>query len=183
MKTRRAKRQLGFSLMELLIVIVIISTLYGVTAVSMDAFFSDQLDEEQQTLKRTVQSLQLQSVIKSHVLGINFDSQGYQGVNLTKGVEESALAVGERKPIQEAIQLAVFVDDRPIGLEEYEEPTELEEFLNDGEEPPPPDVDIMIFPSGEVIPSFSVELKNQEGRTVKMSWDSFGKLKVEEQDG
>lgn len=199
----RPERQVGFSLMELLIVLVIISTLYAVTAVSINAFFADKLDETAKNLKHTLQSLQLDSTISSGFYGINFNKQGYQTIDFAQPqvtkkpkseltdtnifekdeAEEEASQAKQPKRvlIDPDIRFEVRIDDLPLELEDPEGETELEAYLAEGKAIPPPKAHVMVFPSGEMTAFEIVLMDLVERRTISMKWDAVGNLEVSDE--
>ncbi|SDZ73315.1 type II secretion system protein H [Thiothrix caldifontis] len=73
----RQTRQQGFSLLEMMIVIMVIGILYALAGSMLNLSVSDPLNEEVVRLRERVQMAQDESIVRSQALALGFGENGY----------------------------------------------------------------------------------------------------------
>ena len=163
----------GFSLLELLIVVVIIGLLVQAVALSWRALGNDrELQEETNRLRSVIDLLHEEALMQSRDYGLMFTETGYRFYvfdyqELTWVVPQTDRLL-EQHTLRPQLGLALVLDGRNV-------PLDLDFESQDVENPEP---QVMLLSSGEVTP-FTIEIERAgiEGR-FELTAELDGKLSV-----
>jgi general secretion pathway protein H len=165
----------GFSLLELLIVVVIIGLLAGAVTLSMGSLGNDrELEEETRRLRGVMDLLHEESLMQSRDYGVMFTTTGYRfyvyDYQQLTWVVPQADRLLEQHTLSPQLSLTLVLDGRNVPL--------LREFEQQDVENPEPQV--MLLASGEVTPfTIQVERDGIDGR-FELSAKLDGELSLEE---
>lgn len=127
-------RSRGFTLMEIMVVLVLISILTSLAVLSVGGGPRDRLAEEGQRLAALVELQQQEAILTGEIRGVQFGRQGYvilsldeQGAWVPPDVTDTLI----RHALPEDMALGLWVDQRPAPLEKISFPQVL--LLNSGE--------------------------------------------------
>lgn len=156
--------QQGYSLLELLLVLVVIGVVTSIATLSMGSFESDPVEKELKKLRFNVELMGNEAIIRSEALSLGVFDKGYVFFRMDE--EEGAWQVIEKdrmlKPhtYEENLQHSVFVEGSELLL-----------GTQTGVEP-----QIFAMPTGEITP-FEYHLKmpsDSASQTVK--FDALGRV-------
>jgi type II secretion system protein H len=169
------KSHTGFSLLEMLLVLVILGVLYGIASVSLNGIKANPIEQASSQLGGLIRLTQNEAVIRSQVLGILIDQKGYQVLEQAAPKEwlPIKLSKAERYDFEPKLEVQLYLDQIPVILPEYREPTELEQFLGTDQETPQ-QPQIVMLPTGEMTP-FGFEW-SEGASTLKQHWDGVGRV-------
>lgn len=126
--------QRGFTLLEIMVVMVLIGILTSLAVLSIGGGPRDRLAEEGRRLTALVELHQQEAILSGELRGIQFDRNGYAILRLDEqGAWRSPDATTGliRHQLPEDIALGLWVEDRPAPLEKADFPQVL--LLNSGE--------------------------------------------------
>jgi general secretion pathway protein H len=137
----------GFSLLELLVVVVIIGILAGAVVLSMNVVGNDRVVErEVSRLRSLIELLREEALMQSRDFGVLFSETGYRfyvyDYQHSLWVEPTGDRLLTEHALPERLSFALTLEERELALERTFE-------LEANEEPEP---QIMISSSGEVTP-------------------------------
>lgn len=124
----------GFTLMEIMVVLVLISILTSLAVLSVGGGPRDRLAEEGQRLAALVELQQQEAILTGEIRGVQFGRQGYAILSLDEQgawVPPNATDTLIRHALPEDMALGLWVDQRPAPLEKISFPQVL--LLNSGE--------------------------------------------------
>jgi len=155
----------GFTLLELMVVIVIIAILAGFVSVNLNIRNTPKtIREEAQRLGLLMQLASEQSVYSRAQLGIRFHPEDYEFYFLAtdeSGAQTWQVLEDERLRFRESIEELEFqvdISGVPVVLEPLDE--ELAGLPENSELRP----HVMFLSNGEIIPDFSIELADSDAR-------------------
>ena len=176
-----SSRVKGFTLLELLIVIVIVSILFSYATLSIRTTSPEELiKEEAQRLHRLIQLALEEAVLKNTEYGIEFAQNGYRFLhyqgNQWQAIDDKLLRQREL-PNEMEIELAVEQLDIVIG----ESPASNDEEIDDEKKKPKPQV--FLLSSEEITPEFSARftLEGVESSYIVVG-TADGKNEIEQSD-
>jgi general secretion pathway protein H len=126
--------QRGFTLLEIMVVMVLIGILSSLAVLSIGGGPRDRLAEEGRRLAALVELHQQEAILNGELRGIQFDPKGYAILRLDQqGAWRSPDAASSliRHELPKDIALGLWVEDRPAPLEKVDFPQVL--LLNSGE--------------------------------------------------
>ena len=168
--------QRGFSLLELLVVVAIISNLVGAVVLSVNVVGSDrEAEQEARRLQGLIDLLHEDSLMQSHDYGLMLTTGGYRfyvyDYKQLKWLEVAGDKLLAEHAVRKQLVLALALDGKDVELEKKWETI-------DREKDPQPQV--MILSSGEVTP-FVLDVSRQGIRGhFSLTGDLGGKLTVAE---
>jgi general secretion pathway protein H len=159
------QRSAGFSLVELLIVILVISILYSMAGSLLAPSFFDPLQQEVEQLHHSVKLAQDESAIRSQALALGFDEKGYQFFSLPD--------------LNKTNDWQALDDDAMLGAYQYRGMFKPTLYLDgaavslpkSGKAKP----QIFILPTGEMKP-FKWELQKDKQRVMQLEYNAVGQL-------
>ena len=159
----------GYSLLELMIVMVVIGVVTSIAALSFSNFGAGVGEKALERLRLDVQLLSNEAIVRSEVLALAFHNKGYTFMRLDEEGENWEVIEKDRflKPreFKEAMNIRML-----IGEEEPE--------LGDSIEEP----QIISLPTGEVTP-FVYQLENEREDYIDLlKFDALGRVVKEEEE-
>ncbi|WP_020558951.1 type II secretion system minor pseudopilin GspH [Thiofilum flexile] len=171
-------RYTGFSLLEMLLVLIILGVLYGIASVSLSSVKTNPIDQASNEFSAVLRLAQNEAVVSSRVLGLLIDQKGYQFFEQTapKQWQLVTLAKQQRYEFDPSLKEQLYLEQVPVILPDYVEPTELEKLFNNTDESPR-QPQIVFLPTGEMTP-FGFAWLNAKDE-LKQEWDSLGRVRHE----
>lgn len=160
-------REQGFSLLELLVVIVIISILFTFTMLAVRGTTpEEQIQTEAQKLDRLLQLALEEAILRGMEYGLEFKTDSYQFLVNIRGtwqpLDDDKLLRKRKLPQGMEFELEIDAIDVVIGNSDTqtETPSVSEEASETVEEEPEekPRPQIFLLSSGEITPAFNVRL-------------------------
>ena len=143
----------GFSLLELLVVIVIISILFTFTTLAIRGTSPEELIQtEAQRLDRLLQLALEEAILKGQEYGLEFSPNSYRFLiyyEYTWQPLEGDKLLRERE-LPENMEFELEIEQIDVLIEEAKDP--------DDEDEETPDPQVFLLSSGEITPEFSVRL-------------------------
>ena len=167
------RAQIGFTLLELMVVVVIIGLLAGVALLSVGVLGSDQeLKREALRLKSVIELLQEEALMQGRDYGLNIHSRGYEfyifDYDQYHWVESGDTDLLRPHELDESLNLELNLEGRDIVLEP----------LQDGIEDPEPQV--LVLSGGEMTPFEMGFYRELTGGRFVVVGGLTGKLEIEE---
>lgn len=143
----------GFSLLELLVVIVIISILFTFTTLAIRGTSPEELIQtEAQRLDRLLQLALEEAILKGQEYGLEFGPNSYRFLlyfeNNWQPLEGDKLL--RERQLPENMEFELEIEQIGVLIEEPKDPDEEDEET--------PDPQVFLLSSGEITPEFSVRL-------------------------
>ena len=151
-----APRQTGFTLIELMVVMVIIGVMAGFVVLSLGIGSRDEVHEEAKRFEALVEIAIQESLLSGRELGVVFSEHGY-GFHSPEIVEDKIKwlplqgddHLGQVRELPESIELELEVEDRYFDIQK-----ELEEGAH-----------IYLYSSGEISP-FTLEFRQLDSDVI-----------------
>lgn len=155
LNTSRPGKVSGFTLLELLVVIVIISVLFSfMTLTIRSSSPEDVIKEEARRFNQLIQLALDEAVLRNTEYGLKFDKNGYQFLQLEENtwltMDADKMLRSRELPLEMELELSVEQIDVIIG-ETNESPDEASEQNEDKLQP-----QVFLMSSEEITPEFSV---------------------------
>lgn len=161
-KTKPLPYSQGFSLLELLVVLVIIGVMLSVASLSFRAVSVDPAETALDRLRFNVQALQSEAVVRSQLMGIEFSSDGYRFVERDEEGKwqpmktDSLLASYQ---LDESLAADLIVEGQAVALPAEDEPQ------------------VIIYPTGEMTPfSYALRADNSTNPAQLVAFDALGQV-------
>jgi general secretion pathway protein H len=172
-RRRGVARSSGFTLLELLVVIVIIGIISSMAVVSIRVLGGDhEMDQEARRLVAVLGQAREDAMLEGRDVGIRIDARGYDFLRYDGRAERWALVAEDpllrERAFPDGLEASLWLESRPVKLPARAAPTE--------REPPLPQVVLMA--SGDLVP-FEMRLERlgtEERRAIVGRTD--GKLEI-----
>lgn len=185
MHTRQRNR--GFTLIEILVVIVIVATVISIATLSVGLLGEDgELDEERMRLATVIETVQDDALLQGREFGVEIMTSSYRFVEfdpLTRlWVEVPDDELYRLRYLPEGLEFELFIDDKRIDLEN--DPKKLDDadkpMLSAGAKPYVPH--LFVFASGESS-AYEIRLwRPQTNQERIMRGDILGQIEFGEDD-
>ena len=172
---KRRLKQSGFTLLEIMIVVVIVGLLASVVAPMVSKSADDLLKEQADRFIALVKLAQDESILQSRQLGLKMETEGYsflqQQDDSNDWVFFSEGPFRERK-LSSSTKTSLYLDGMDISLAKDVEAS----FAEDEEDKKKLKPQVFILSSGEMTP-FSYELSFSTGSRIQIEFDAIGNVK------
>lgn len=164
----------GFTLLEIMIVVVIVGLLASVVAPMVSKGADDLLKEQADRFIALVKLSQDESILQSRQLGLKVDAEGYyflqQQDDSDNWVFFSEGPFRQRK-LSSGTKTSLYLEGIDISLS-----SDIEEAFDEEGEKKKLKPQVFILSSGEMTP-FSYELAFSTGTRIKIEFDAIGNVK------
>lgn len=178
----------GFTLIEILVVVIIIATISGIALLSMNLIGDDrELDTERKRLATLIELAQDEAMMQGREFGLELMTSTYRFVEFDPFTSEWSEILGDEifrlRQLPEGMEFELYVEDKRIVLDndpqQFEDPED--ETMSLAIEIYAPHV--FLFSSGEST-SFEIRLRRPlNEQQLSMRGDILGQIElVEEQD-
>jgi general secretion pathway protein H len=181
------QQQRGFTLIEILVVVVIVATIVSITLLSVGVVGEDnELDKERRRLTTLIEMAQEDATMQGREFGVELMRSSYRFVEFDPLTRQWAEVPGDDlyrlRSLPEGVEFALFIDDKLIPLEE--DPQVLgdasDSMIMSGVKPYLPH--LFVFASGEAS-VYEIRLRRpQTEREVIMRGDVLGQIRFGEDD-
>jgi general secretion pathway protein H len=165
-------RQAGFTLIEIMVVVVIVAILSSAVVPMMTKNANDILEEQADRFVALVKLAQDEAILQSRQLGLKVDEQGYSFLQRSDdGDNWFPFTEGpfRSRTLSSGIKSALYVEDVDVFLAK-------ESLDEEGNKKVKPQV--FLLSSGEMTP-FSYEFSFTKGSRIKLIFDAIGNNKKE----
>jgi len=175
-------RRAGFSLIELMVVLVIIGVLVGIFTLSLGTIADDESQEDARRLQTLIELAREEAMLQGRDVGLSFYQQGYEFAYLRQAVTEDGKPVVAWFPIDNDrfLRPRALNEETYLGLQLEGKEIVLPFERNFKEEYIP---QVYLLSSGEVEPAFNLEIKKSfEENGVVIKYDLNGLVEASEDD-
>lgn len=183
-----SRKATGFTLIEILVVVIIIATISGIALLSMNLIGDDrELDTERKRLATLIELAQDEAMMQGREFGLELMTSTYRFVEFDPFTSEWSEILGDEifrlRQLPEGMEFELYVEDKRIVLDndpqQFEDPED--ETMSLAIEIYAPHV--FLFSSGEST-SFEIRLRRPlNEQQLSMRGDILGQIElVEEQD-
>lgn len=162
-KSMLAKNQRGFTLVELLIVLVVMAVLVGIVSSSFRSFEPDPVELALERLRFDVNVLSNEAIVRSEPLALGFTETGYHFFkrdDKNKWIEiENDSLFKARRFEDKNLKPQVLIEQEPVSL-----PVDV-----------PDEPQVFVEPTGELTP-FVYELVLGKDEPQRVEFDAFGQV-------
>ena len=182
----------GFTLIEILVVIVIVGVLIGGVALTMVDRGAERLDTESRRFAALLDAARNEAILQAHSRALGLWRHGYDFFVRVReepgdraSDQEEGDDEGEEEQADSGVQWTRVSEDRTFRPRELGEDIRLDLYL-DGvraglESVPPDEPQIFLLSSGEVTP-FELWFTDTEGRDRRIEVDPLGRVSWPEQE-
>ena len=185
MQTIRYTR--GFTLIEILVVVIIIATIVSIALLSMSLVGDDrELDTERQRLAAIIEIAQDEAMLQGREFGIEMMRSGYRFVEFDPLTSQWAEVPGDdllrQRELPEGMEFELYVEDKRIPLEldprQFEDPEE-QDMSGSIEDYEP---HLFLFSSGDAT-AYEIRLRRDiNDQELVMRGDIFGDIEFANPD-
>ena len=178
----QARRASGFSLIEILVVVVIVSIMVSVAVLSLGVLGDDQrLKEEARRLASLIEVAQDEALMQGREFGLEVMAESYRFVELDPFTNQWAEIVDDEllrmRTLPDQHEFSLFLEDREILLD-YDPTT-----LGEADEDDDADVELyaphlLIYSSGDMTPFELLLTRDYDDQIVGMRGDFLGNLEM-----
>lgn len=184
----RARKQLGFTLIEILVVVIIIATVSGIALMSIGLIGDDrELDTERQRFASLLQVAQDEATLQGREFGLELMTTAYRFVEFDPFSSQWSEIPGDElfrmRELPEGMEFELYVEDKRVALEndpqQFEDPDQ-QNMSRTTEKYAP---HIFVFSSGELT-AYEIRLRRpQNNQELALRGDILGQIEfVDEAD-
>ncbi len=167
-------RTAGFTLIELIVVIIIIGIMAGFAVLSIGLGHSDEVKQEARRLKALIELAAQESLLTDEDYGVVFSEKGYQFGTWAKEEEKyRCLAIGDDEHLTAPRELS----------DQFELELYLDDSLVDFSEEPPAGCHLLLLSDGEMVPDdFELIIRQVDSSLFyRLTGSITGQLTLEQQ--
>ncbi|MGB5257973.1 MAG: type II secretion system minor pseudopilin GspH [Woeseiaceae bacterium] len=184
----RARIQLGFTLIEILVVVIIIATVSGIALMSIGLIGDDrELDTERQRIASLLKVAQDEATLQGREFGLEMMTTAYRFVEFDPFSSQWSEIIGDdlfrMRELPDGMEFELYVEDKRVVLEsdpqQFEDPDQQNMSLTAEKYAP----HIFVFSSGELT-AYEIRLRRpQNNQELSIRGDILGQIEfVEETD-
>jgi general secretion pathway protein H len=174
-------RQTGFSLLEVMIVVIIIGVLVSIFTLSVGSFSDDQTGEQVRRLEALIDLAAEEAIMQGRELGMRFYQHGYEFSARVPDVDEDGLSIWTWTAIEEdrLLKPRKFEDEITIELLIEGKEVDLDYDQDDAEEEDVYAPQIFILSSGDLAPEFSLRIRTDfSDQDILITVDAEGNTEI-----
>jgi general secretion pathway protein H len=183
-----ARRLKGFTLIEILVVVIIVATISGIALMSIGLIGDDRdLDTERQRLVSLIETAQDEATLQGREFGLELMTSTYRFVEFDPFASRWSEILGDDlfrlRQLPEGMEFELYVEDKRVVLaddpKQFDDPEETSMTLTTEKYAP----HIFVFSSGESN-AFEIRLRRpRNDQQLVMRGDIFGEIElVDEQE-
>lgn len=182
-----SRRQLGFTLIEILVVVIIVATISGIALMSIGLIGDDrELETERQRLASLIEVAQDEATMQGREFGLELMTSTYRFVEFDPYASQWSEILGDDlfrlRQLPEGMEFELYVEDKRVVL--AEDPKEFEDpdaqNLSQTTERYAPHV--FVFSSGELT-AYEIRLRRpQQDQQLVMRGDILGEIEFVDED-
>jgi len=181
------RRQLGFTLIEILVVVIIIATISGIALMSIGLIGDDRdLDTERQRLASLIEVAQDEATLQGREFGLELMTSTYRFVEFDPFASQWSEIPGDDlfrlRQLPEGMEFELYVEEKRVVL--ADDPKELEDpdaqnMSRTAEKYAP---HVFVFSSGELT-AYEIRLRRpQQDQQLVMRGDILGEIEFVDED-
>lgn len=184
----RMRRQRGFTLIEILVVVVIVATISGIALMSIGLIGDDrELDTERKRLATLIEVVQDEALMQGREFGLELMTSTYRFVEFDPFSSRWSEVVGDDlfrpRSLPEGMEFELYVEDKRVILEndpkEFEDPDETGMTLTTKTYAP----HIFVFSSGEST-AYEIRLRRAANdQQLVMRGNVLGEIELVNEEG
>jgi len=159
------RKQAGFTLLELIVVILIVGLLLTFATLSVGTSADKQLETEAKRFASLMKLASEEAIMNSREMALEVNKQSYSFLvyldNQFQPLDEEGGGVFRARELPEYIKIGAEIEEEIIDFDELEEDDELPKIL--------------VLSSGEMTP-FNIKFSQDDGATYEISGDFFGRI-------
>jgi len=181
----RSAAQQGFSLLEIMVVVVIIGILVSIFTLSVGSFAETENTEHVRRLEALLELASEEAAIQGREIGLRFYQHGYEFSGRTLVTDAEGLQQWLWLPLDEdrLLKPRNFGEDYFVELEIEGKQAELEYQRMEATEDKPYEPQIFLLSSGEIAPPFNATLRQSfNDELLMLSVSPEGKIEIKADD-
>lgn len=181
------RRQLGFTLIEILVVVIIVATVSGIALMSIGLIGDDrELNTERQRLATLIETAQDEATLQGREFGLELMTSTYRFVEFdpfsSRWSEIPNDELFRLRQLPDGMEFELFIEDKRVVLKddpkEFEDPDETSMSLVAEQYAP----HVFVFSSGELT-AYEIRLKRpQQNQQLVMRGDILGEIEIVDEE-
>ncbi len=160
-------RQPGFTLLEILVVLILLGIIVSVAMLSIGGSRKEQLEHSMQRLQQVIRMAHEEAVLNQYELALKFKPHAYEFQTLKKNKWQtiSQPPFMRRRELDDVFRIKLLQDGISVSLEKEDSGR------------------ILLFSSGEMTPFELYMSISDTDQRMRLQGDAFGKLTLEDASG